>query len=148
MTPYPSLKERYLSTLFDLIVLTVFVIVLTIALQGADRTLMVFRVTLGLLVIANYGPLLTSKACTVGQAVVGIRVRSHDDRSQRVSLGRAYFRSLVKLLLGGYSFFAMGFNSERRAVHDFASDSIVLTSAVAKSAQALMEPARSRARLE
>jgi len=132
---YPTLKERYLSTFFDVLVLIVFVVGLTVTLQGPGRVLMVSRVVLGLLVIANYEPVLTSKACTIGQAVVGIRVRSHRDRSHRVTLGRAYLRTLVKLFLGAYSFFAMGFNRERRALHDFASGTIVLAAEEARNAQ-------------
>ena len=133
---YPTLKERYLSTLIDLVVLAVFVVVLTVSLQGSGRAVTVIRVALGFLVIVNYEPVLTSKACTIGQAIVGIRVRSFRDRRQRVSLGRAYLRMIVKLVLGVYSFFAMGFNRERRAVHDFASGTVVLAAQEPATAQA------------
>ena len=86
MAAYPSLKERYLSTLIDMVVMMVFIVVLTISLQSSSRAATFLRVALGLLVIVNYEPLLTSKACTIGQAVIGIRVRSYRDPRQRVSL--------------------------------------------------------------
>jgi uncharacterized RDD family membrane protein YckC len=46
----------------------------------------------------------------------------------------AYLRYVLKLLLGFYSFFAMSFNKERRALHDLASGSIVLDSRAGRDA--------------
>lgn len=129
MGPYPELTRRYLSNAIDgFLVLTVG-IALAVLLQSEDPLVIGARVLMILLVVTSYEPILTSQLCTVGQRVTGIRVRRHNDQAQRISIARAYLRTGVKVLLGVCSFFAMGFNNERRAAHDLAVGSVVLDAA-------------------
>jgi uncharacterized RDD family membrane protein YckC len=67
-----------------------------------------------------------SRGRTVGQWVIGIRVRQRANPEERIGLPQAYLRTLIKDVLGGLSFLVMGFNRERRALHDLAVGSIVL----------------------
>jgi len=127
---YPELTRRYLSSAIDGFLLLVAGIAIAVTLQGEDTTGAVARVLLILALATSYEPVLTSRLCTVGQQVTGIRVRRYDDHTQRISLPRAYLRTAVKVVLGLYSFFAMGFNAERRAAHDLAVGSIVLNARV------------------
>ena len=126
MGAYPELTRRYLSSAIDGFLVLTIGIAIAVLLRSEDPLVIVARVLLVLLVVTSYEPVLTSQLCTVGQQVTGIRVRRHDDHTRRLSLPRAYLRTVVKVLLGVYSFFAMGFNEERRAVHDLAVGSIVL----------------------
>ena len=126
---YPPLTQRYVSSLIDAVLLVFLIIVVTVALEG--ETLVAARVVIIFGAIVLYEPLLTSRAATVGQLLTGIRVRQYREPGSRISIGRAYLRSIVKLLLGWYSFLAMGFNKERRAAHDFAAQSVVVHSGAA-----------------
>ena len=126
---FPPLTQRYLSSLIDGVLLVFFIVAVTVTLEGQSQGLSILRLSLVFGAILTYEPLLTSKAATVGQLVTGIRVRQLSEPSARISFGRAYLRSFVKVLLGWYSFLSMGFNKERRAVHDFAARSVVLHSA-------------------
>jgi uncharacterized RDD family membrane protein YckC len=126
MTEYPDLKRRYISSALDGVVLLFAMILLTIVFASTAPDLVAIRVSVILLVIINYEPILTSKLSTLGQAVTGIRVRQYANRQARIPLARAYVRTVVKVLLGVYSLFAMGFSRDRRAVHDYAAGSIVL----------------------
>ena len=126
MTRYPTLKQRYLSSLVDGVVLLFVILAGTIAYQGEDPRALAVRFAVVLAILLSYEPLLTSQLCTMGHLMVGIRVRDHSDPTRKISIVRAYFRTVVKILLGGYSFFAMGFNRERRAAHDFVVKSVVV----------------------
>ena len=72
-----------------------------------------------------YEPFCTSKLYTIGQLLVGMRVRSFSDR-QKISLPAAYVRFVVKFLLGFISFFYIGATENRRTIHDLAAGSIVI----------------------
>ena len=126
---FPPLTQRYLSSLIDGVLMVFLVVAVTVALEGQGKGLRILRLSLVFGALLIYEPLLTSKAATVGQLVTGIRVRQLSDPGARISIGRAYLRSFVKVLLGWYSFLAMGFNKQRRAVHDFAARSVVLNAA-------------------
>ena len=126
MIRYPTLKQRYLSSLVDGVVLLFVVLLGTIVYQGEDQRVLVVRSVVVLAILLSYEPLLTSQLCTMGHLLVGIRVRDQSDPSRKISILRAYSRTVVKLLLGWYSFFAMGFNRERRAAHDFVVRSVVV----------------------
>ena len=74
-----------------------------------------------------YEPVLTSRSCTLGQLITGIRVRKVEGLD-RISVVSAYIRILIKLPLGLISFFTIPFTRGKRAIHDFAAGSIVVYS--------------------
>jgi uncharacterized RDD family membrane protein YckC len=120
------MTRRYTSSAID--VLLVLGAAMTIAglLQSEAVGVVAARVLLIVFLVVNYEPILISKRQTVGQWMMGIRVRQRSSPGERISLPRAYLRTLLKLLFGTLSFFTMGFNKERRALHDLATGSIVL----------------------
>jgi uncharacterized RDD family membrane protein YckC len=126
METYPTLQKRYLSTTLDGVLILFAVVIIAIAYQGDDSVVLTVRGVIGVLLILSYEPVLTSKLCTVGQAVIGIRVRRLADPDRKISLGNAYLRTALKALLGAISLFAMGFNPKRRAIHDLAARSVVV----------------------
>jgi len=73
-----------------------------------------------------YDPLFTSRWCTLGQWLAGIRVRRNDDFDEPLPLHKAILRFLVKGTLGWVSFFSMPFTDRYRALHDIAAGSVVL----------------------
>jgi uncharacterized RDD family membrane protein YckC len=119
---YPSSLRRYVSTLIDgALIFTVCVVTIHL-LQGVAS---VFTFWLWFLVLFSYEPILTSRFCTLGQKITGIRVRSLASR-ERISLIDAYIRSAMKLLLGFVSFFLMPATRKRRAIHDFVAGSVAV----------------------
>ena len=79
-----------------------------------------------LIVSLTYEPFLTSYSRTIGQRLMNIRVRRHGNPNERISLFNAYLRCFIKDLLGWISFISIHFNSERRAIHDLASGSVMI----------------------
>ncbi len=72
-----------------------------------------------------YEPICVSFFCTLGQKITGIRVRRLGTL-KKIPFPFAFVRYFLKILLGLISLFAIIFSKERRAIHDFASGSIVV----------------------
>ena len=123
--PYPTITRRYLSTFIDGILVLVFFIIISFIFQQDSGNMQAIRISLILSMFFVYEPLCTSKLCTLGQKLTGIRVRQFSSR-QRISLLAAYGRILVKLILGLISFFTIPFSKGKRGLHDFAASSIVI----------------------
>jgi uncharacterized RDD family membrane protein YckC len=73
-----------------------------------------------------YDPILTALGGTLGNYMMGVRVRRVEDYTRKISFGNALIRFVVKVLFGWWSFIAIHFNKERRALHDLAAGTIVL----------------------
>ena len=121
----PSILRRYLSTSIDAIFIIAVCIAVSMAFQAEDRTADTVRLATIFIMVFIYEPVCTSCFCTVGQKITGIRVRSFADGS-KISILSAYVRIVIKGLLGLFSLLAITFNEDRRAIHDFAADSIVI----------------------
>lgn len=122
---YPFLVKRYKALLIDGALLFGVLIILMIITEDMDnRTpIMVTCLALALLV---YEPFLTAYSKTVGQRVMGIAVRQFESPDKRINIVQAYIRIVVKGFLGWLSFITINFNDEHRAIHDFASDSVMI----------------------
>jgi len=124
---YPAISRRYLSTLIDgLLILSAFMLSVYI-FPGQDESSRMFRIILISLMFFIYEPVLTSRLCTLGQLITGIRVREVEDLD-KISVISAYKRIIVKIPLGLISFFSIPFTKGKRAIHDFAAGSIVIYS--------------------
>lgn len=122
---YPTILRRYFSTLIDGIILLVVFIVSLSLIEGKDQITSTIRFVVPIMIIFFYEPLLTSKACTIGQLITQIRVRKITDL-KRISIILAYVRYFVKIFLGFISFFSIIFSNKGRAIHDFSSGTVVI----------------------
>lgn len=126
-TEYPSLVSRIKAITIDaVIILTVFIIasylldMLGEISDGVRAFVLIFMLFL-------YDPLMTSfSGGTFGHKAVGIRVKDYRTTEQNISFPRALVRSFTKSMLGWISFLTVTGNSEKRAIHDMISASIVL----------------------
>lgn len=117
-----------MATFIDgMLILGVMILYSYIFSQDTDY-IKILRIGIILSMVLIYEPLCTSKFCTLGQKVMGIRVRRISSL-KKISLLQAYVRVVVKILLGFISFFSILFSERKRAIHDFASGSIVLEAA-------------------
>jgi uncharacterized RDD family membrane protein YckC len=121
----PSLLRRYLSTFIDGIFIIAAFVIVSYVLPGDDTISTPVRVGLVLCLFLAYEPVCTSKFCTLGQKLLGIRVRSKQTL-EKISLPAAYIRIVVKIILGFISFLTIPISKERRALHDFAAGSVVI----------------------
>jgi uncharacterized RDD family membrane protein YckC len=125
---YPSIVRRYFATFIDgMLIIGVMILSSYIFSQDTDY-IKILRIGIIISMFLIYEPLCTSKFCTLGQKLVGIRVRRNSSL-EKISLLQAYVRIVAKILLGFISFFSIIFSDRRRAIHDFAARSIVLEAA-------------------
>ena len=118
-------ERRYFATTIDLIVCIASVQMLAkldprYAEPGSE-----IMWPLGLFAI--YEPFLTSFAVTVGQLAMRLRVRDVA-AFEKLPLPIAFLRFVIKYFLGIFSIFYIMRQPQRRALHDLASESIVIDS--------------------
>jgi uncharacterized RDD family membrane protein YckC len=123
---YPNVLRRYLATMLDLFALWCILYWVAQTPSLTESGSAIYWV-LGASVLL-YEPLLTAYACTPGQALMRIRVRTLDG-ARRIRLHQAVGRMLVKYLLGTVSFLTVPARPDRRAIHDLSSGSIVIEAA-------------------
>lgn len=122
---YPTILKRVQSTLIDQVIsFSLIGLLITLANQINENTTSLKAIALvtGL----SYEPLMMFFSRTIGQRITGIKVVSISPMS-RLGLINMYVRYVIKLLLGWISLFAIGFNKQRRAIHDLVSHTIVLS---------------------
>lgn len=121
----PLLARRYSSTAIDGLVLLLFFLVAG-SIPGDSELALFLRRILMFAPILMYEPFLTASGATLGQYIMGIRVRRLEDPTRRISLGAAYGRYIMKIFLGMFSFVLAFFTKYRMTIHDKFADSIVL----------------------
>ena len=119
----PPLTRRYGASLIDGFFLVIVMILVAVLFQA--EAMVPARIAFFWLIFFGYEPLLTSQLCTVGQRVMGIRVRRYGHPDARIGIFASYVRFVVKILLGVISFFTMGSTKQRRAIHDLAAGSVM-----------------------
>ena len=122
----PSLVRRYGASLIDAFFIMFLMVLAGVVLQAESEVSVTARVVAFVLILFAYEPVLTSRLCTIGQRLTGLRVRRHGRPEERIGILAAYVRFAVKLLLGAISFLTLAFTKEKRAIHDFAAGSIML----------------------
>lgn len=120
---YPNVLRRYLATLLDVFALWCIVYGFSRFPSFTEGGALAYW-SLGLALLL-YEPLLTTYACTLGQALMRIRVRTPDGL-KRIGLAQAFGRMIVKYLLGMISFLTVPARKDRRAIHDLSSGTIVI----------------------
>jgi len=73
-----------------------------------------------------YEPLAHTLGFTLGNYIMGIRVRKISAHAEKVNITQAYLRFTVKKLLGWLSFFTIQSNKKSRAMHDIASGTLTI----------------------
>lgn len=122
---YPTLTRRYFATAIDVGFVLGGIILTSYIFENVGAIGVKIRVGLILVLFFVYEPLCTSQRCTLGQKIMGVRVRRYPSM-ERISILMAYTRITVKALLGILSFFTLPFSKNRRAIHDMAASSIVV----------------------
>lgn len=122
---FPSLPRRVKSSLIDVVLLMVALLPIFSLMDLAGNVPVVVKV-LVMMGLVLYEPVLTWHSATVGQRLMGIRVRAYGNREANVGLGRAILRYVAKLALGWLSYLTIHFNAERRALHDMIADSVMV----------------------
>ena len=123
---YPTLSDRVQSTFIDSILIIILMFVFAAVLERYENAPDWIRIALFFGIWGIYEPLCTSLGFTVGNYLKGIRVRKISDTGRRLNIFQAFIRYVLKISLGWISFLTMHLNPQRRAIHDFASGSVMI----------------------
>jgi uncharacterized RDD family membrane protein YckC len=123
---YPLLTTRIQSSFIDSVLIIVLMYIISVFIDKFPDASESIRVCLFIAVWVLYEPIATSLGCTLGNYIMGIRVRQMTDPSKRIDFFQALFRYPIKLLLGSISFLTISSNPKRRAIHDFMSGSVMI----------------------
>jgi uncharacterized RDD family membrane protein YckC len=123
---YPLLTTRLQSSLIDGVLNIALMYIISMFMDKFPDTPESIRMFLFIAVWVLYEPVATSLGCTLGNYIMGIRVRQMIDPSKRIDFFQALFRYPIKLLLGAISFLTISSNPKRRAIHDFMSGSVMI----------------------
>jgi len=123
---YPSLLKRVQSTFVDMLFILIMMFVITAVLENFEQVPDWVRIVLFFGIWGIYEPVCMVLGSTIGNYIVGIRVRQYTDTNRRINLFQAFGRYVLKMLLGWLAFIAIHFNKERRALHDLAVKSVMI----------------------
>lgn len=123
---YPTLSDRVQSTFIDTVFIIVLMFVFASVLERYDNSPDWIRIALFFGIWGIYEPVCTTLGFTIGNYVKRIRVRRVADTTKRINIVQAFFRYVLKALLGWISFLTIHSNPQRRAIHDLAVGSVMI----------------------
>ena len=126
----PTIKTRYFSMLIDVVVILMLALGITSLLEEIGQVPDYVRGILFVIVVILYEPILVTFGNTIGQLLLNIRVRQFNNPGKKLAFPIVLLRFIVKLFLGWLSFITVTFNLNRRAIHDFASGSIMIANRI------------------
>lgn len=123
----PTIKTRYISMLIDIVIIVLISLAISSVFEMIGKIPALVKAIFFVVVVLLYEPILISSGTTVGQFLLNLRVRNFKNPDQKLTFHLAVVRTIVKILLGWLSFVTVTFNVNRRAIHDFASGSIMIS---------------------
>lgn len=123
---YASLADRIKSIFIDTVFLIVLMFIFASLLGSMDNPPDSLRIIMFIFLWIVYEPFCVAFGCTIGQAIIGIRVRRTNDHERRINLFASYVRYAVKIFFGWLSFLSISFSGQRQALHDMAAGSVML----------------------
>ena len=125
---YPNVSKRYCAAVIDgVVVMVIFFIASASPLPVLSEASPLVIFTLALL----YEPVFTSGFCTLGQYIMGYRVRTLE-KLERINILQGLWRCFVKIPLGFLSIFIISVRWDHRSAHDLVSKTIVVSTDLLK----------------
>jgi uncharacterized RDD family membrane protein YckC len=123
---YPSLLKRYQALFIDLLVCLLLTFATGSVIDRVGEVPDWVRIVTFIAIWGMYEPFCVAFACTIGNLLMGVRVRSVSNQTKRINILQAYLRFFIKFALGWISFLTIHGNLQRRAMHDLAAGSVVI----------------------
>lgn len=123
---YPVLVKRIQSVFIDTVFIVGMMFLFSAILSSFEQVPDWVRMSVFIFIWVVYEPLFVTIGCTLGNYVIGVRVRKHNDFNARINLFSALIRYAVKMALGWLSFVTIHTSNQRRAIHDLAAGSVMI----------------------
>jgi uncharacterized RDD family membrane protein YckC len=125
-TVYPSLTDRIKSSVIDILFVIFLMSIIAPFLDIFTEVPDELRAVLFIFLFFIYEPLAHTLGFTLGNYIMGLRVRKSRNKNATINLFQAYLRFTIKSVLGWISFFTIHSNKKRKAMHDIVSDTVVI----------------------
>lgn len=123
----PNLVVRIKAVFIDLVILLLVFAVTSLIMDAAGNVSPFIKGSIAIFMLYLYDPIFTAfTAGTIGHKIMKLKIKQLKDSDKNISLFAALLRFLVKASLGWISFFTVTGNTNKRAIHDLASGSIML----------------------
>jgi len=124
---YAILLSRIKAAFIDSIIIIGFMFLISEILSLIEAVPNFERIFLFVFIFLLYDPIFTSiYGGTIGHSKAGITVRNENNPEKNISFPYALLRFLLKVALGWISLLTVTGNVKRKAIHDFAANSIVI----------------------
>ena len=118
---------RVQALLIDFVLILIIFLASSYALRGIDDYSVGLKIFIFAFCVFLYEPtLIAFSGGTIGHRVRGLRVKRYGEPDKNLGIFSAIERVIVKSLLGWLSFITVSFNSEKRAIHDYAAGAVVM----------------------
>tara|TARA_R110002073_G_scaffold139232_2_gene289236 strand:+ start:13510 stop:13911 length:402 start_codon:yes stop_codon:yes gene_type:complete len=124
---YAILPERIKAAFIDAIILIAAMYAISEIFNLFTHVPNAVRMVAFVLVFIVYDPFFTSRfGGTIGHSYSNITVKKDTDSTQNISFPMALIRFILKACLGWLSLLTVTGNEKKKALHDFAANSVVL----------------------
>jgi uncharacterized RDD family membrane protein YckC len=106
---YPPMPTRVEAFIVDNVVILILMVAISSLLESTGEVHSSVKIILFAAILC-YEPLLTAFGATLGQLLLGIRVRNIKNTNEKINLGFAFLRFVVKCTLGVISLIMMSFS--------------------------------------
>lgn len=125
---YAILPDRIKAAVIDAILLIAAMYAASEILNLFDNVPNFVRISIAAILFILYDPFFTSRfGGTIGHSYSNITVKKDLDRNRNIGFPAALLRFVLKATLGWISLLTVTGNEKRKAIHDFAVNSVVLT---------------------
>src|SRR5690606_1421533 len=124
---FPSLVTRIKAVFIDAMIMLAIFALASVSIDAVGDIPDFAKGALAISMFYLYDPLLTHfTGSTLGHKAMNLKVRRYEEPEKRIALGQAFLRFVAKGGLGWISFLTVTGDKRKRAIHDFASGSIIM----------------------
>lgn len=123
---YPTLIKRVQSIFIDTVFIVGLMFAFSAILSSFEYVPDWLRMAVFIMIWVVYEPLCITLGSTVGNYIIGLRVRNNKNINERIDILRAVVRYGLKVMLGWISFITIHSNDKKRAIHDLAVGSVMI----------------------
>jgi uncharacterized RDD family membrane protein YckC len=131
---FPPLIKRVQAIIIDIVIIITVFFAATYIFNLIGDVPTWIRTFVFVFMLFLYDPLLISlTGGTIGHHMLEIKVCRVSNPEKKISIPDAFFRFIIKSLIGWLSFLTISFNNKKRAIHDFAGSSVVISKGQVKT---------------
>ena len=123
---YPELSMRIKSAFIDGLFIFLLMFYFSDVLDRLTEPPVWLNMLMFIGIWVLYEPVCVAFGCTLGNYLMGIRVRRASNEARHINIFQSLVRYALKISLGWLSFLTIHQNTQRRAIHDLAAGSVMV----------------------